>query len=97
MNKRSKCDYFLGLGKSFTKVLSKNYENYKFKFDDVCLKNSNLDVILGVIIDNKLTFNNQMKIFLEKAFKNSVRRQEDYLSKKYIKKVFKEIIKSKFN
>ena len=34
----------------------KNTENDIFKFENVCLENTKEEVILGITIDNKLTF-----------------------------------------
>ena len=52
--------------------LGKNNNNDKFWFDNLCLQNSNEEVILGVTIDNKLTFDSRIKIYVEKLLKNFI-------------------------
>ena len=41
--------------------IGKNTESDTFKFDNVCLENSKEEVILGVTIDSKLTFDSHKK------------------------------------
>ena len=56
--------------------LGKNSDNDKFVFDKAHLENSNEEVILGITIDNKLTFDSHVKIYVEKLAKNFVHNQE---------------------
>ena len=56
--------------------LGKNSDNDKFVFDKLHLENSNEEVILGITIDNKLTFDSHIKIYVEKLAKNFVHYQE---------------------
>ena len=39
----------------------KNTESDKFKFENVCLENKKKEVILGITIDNKLSFESHRK------------------------------------
>ena len=41
--------------------IGKNTESDVFIFENVCLENSKEKVILGITIDNKLTFNSHIK------------------------------------
>ena len=41
--------------------IGKNTESDIFEFEDVCLENSKEEGILGITIDNKLTFDSQIK------------------------------------
>ena len=41
--------------------LGRNTENDKFEFGNLILENSKEDVVLGVMIDNKLTFDGHIK------------------------------------
>ena len=45
----------------------KNTENETFIFKDTTMKNSKEEKIQGVIIDNRLTFNSQMRELCKKA------------------------------
>ena len=40
---------------------------YKFEFDNLLLENSKEEVVLGITIDNKLTFDSYIKIICRKA------------------------------
>ena len=47
--------------------IGKNTECDIFKFENVCLENSKEEVILGITIDNKLTFDSHIKSMCRKA------------------------------
>ena len=47
--------------------IGRNNENEKFEFDNLLLENSKEEVVLGVTIDNKLTFDSHIKNFCRKA------------------------------
>ena len=47
--------------------IGKNTKSDIFKFENVCLENSKEEVILGIIIDNKLTFDSHIKSICRKA------------------------------
>ena len=47
--------------------IGRNTENDKFEFDNLLLENSKEEVVLGVTIDNKLTFDSHIKNFCRKA------------------------------
>ena len=47
--------------------IGKNTESDIFKFENVCLENSKEEVILGITIDNKLTFDSHIKSICQKA------------------------------
>ena len=55
---RNKCHYM---------CIRKNTESDIFKFENVCLENSKKEVILGITIDNKLTFDSHLKSICRKA------------------------------
>ena len=50
----------------------KNADQNSFTFEDLCLTNSNLKEILGVIIENKINFNNHVKNSVKKLIRKSV-------------------------
>ena len=41
--------------------IGRNSENEKFDFDNLVLENTKEDFVLGVTIDNKLTFDSHIK------------------------------------
>ena len=47
--------------------IGRNTENGKFEFDNLLLENSKEEVVLGVTIDNKLTFDSHIKNICRKA------------------------------
>ena len=47
--------------------IGKNTESDIFKFENVCLENSKEEVILGITIDNKLTFDSHIKSMCQKV------------------------------
>ena len=52
--------------------IGRNTENDKFEFDNLLLENSKEEVVLGVTIDNKLTFDSHIKSNAGKPDKNLV-------------------------
>ena len=48
--------------------IGKNTESDIFKFENVCLENSKEEVILGMTIDNKLTFDSHIKSMCPKGW-----------------------------
>ena len=56
--------------------LGKNEENDAFNFGNISLKNNNKEVILGLAIDNKLSFGNYVKKICRKQVKRLVHYQE---------------------
>ena len=53
--------------KCYYMYLGKNSNNDRFAFDNLCLENSNEEVILGVTIDDKVTFDSHIKNICRKA------------------------------
>ena len=53
--------------KCYYMCLGKNSNNDRFAFDNLCLENSNEEVILGVTIDDKVTFDSHIKNICRKA------------------------------
>ena len=47
--------------------IGKNTESDIFEFENVCLENSKEEGILGITIDNKLTFDSHIKSICRKA------------------------------
>ena len=47
--------------------IGRNTENDKFEFDNLLLENSKEEVVLGVTIDNKLTFDSHIKNICRKT------------------------------
>ena len=56
---QTKCHY-LSIGR--------NTEDNKFEFDNLLLENSKEEVVLGITIDNKLTFDSHIKNYLQKSW-----------------------------
>ena len=54
------------------KCLSKDTENETFIFDNFIFNNSNEEKILGITIDNKLTFKRHIKILRRKPSRKKV-------------------------
>ena len=57
----------LNAGKCHFMCLGKNKENETFIFKDTIMNNRKEEKILGVTIDNKLTFNNHIRELCKKA------------------------------
>ena len=77
----------------------KNKENDTFNFGNISLKNSKEEVILGLTIDNKLSFDNHVKRICRKASKKTcaLSRISNYLDSKQKEIIFKEMIRSEFS
>ena len=52
--------------------ISRNTQNDKLEFDNWLLENRKEEVVLGVTIDNKLTFDSHIKNICRKASQNKV-------------------------
>ena len=48
--------------------IGRNPENDKFEFGNFLLGNSKEEVVLGITIDNKLTFDSHIKNYLQKSW-----------------------------
>ena len=79
--------------------IGNNAENDKFEFEDLCLENSEEEVILGITIDNKLSFDSHIKkICRNIGQKLSVLlRIASYLELDQKKLLFNAMIKSQFS
>ena len=79
--------------------LGKNKENDTFNFGNISLKNSKGEVILGLTIDNKLSFDNHVKKICRKASQKTcaLSRISNYLDSKQKEIVFKGMIRSQFS
>ena len=64
--------------------LGKNKENDTFNFGNISLKNSKEEMILGLTIDNKLSFDNLVKKICRKASQKicALSRISNYLDSK---------------
>ena len=76
-----------------------NTENDKFEFDNLLLENSKEEVVLGVTIDNKLTFHSHNKNICRKAGQKlgALLKITNYLSSSQKKLIFSGMIKSQFS
>ena len=63
----SKNDMVLNKKKCHYVSIGRNTENDEFEFDNLLLENSKEEVVLGVTIDNKLTFDSHIKNICRKA------------------------------
>ena len=79
--------------------LGKNKENDTFNFGNISLNNSKEEVILGLTIDNKLSFDNHVKKICRKASQKTcaLSRISNYLGPKQKEIIFKGMIKSQFS
>ena len=79
--------------------IGKSTESDIFKFENVFLENSKEEVILGIAIDNKLTFDNHIKSICRKAGQklSALSRISPYLEKDKKELLFKSMVKSKFS
>ena len=79
--------------------IGRNTENYKFEFDNFLLENSKEEVVLGVTIDNNLTFDSHIKNICRKAGQKlgALLRITDYLNSSQKKLIFSGMIKSQFS
>ena len=79
--------------------IGRNTENDKFEFDNLLLENSKEEVVLGVTIDNKLTFDSHIKSICRKAGQKlgALLRITNYLNSSQKKLIFSGMIKSQFS
>ena len=76
--------------------IGKNTESDIFKFENVCLENSKEEVILGITIDNKLTFDSHMKSKAGQKL-SAFCRISPYLETDKKELLFKSMVKSQFS
>ena len=76
--------------------LGKDTENETFFFNNFIFNNSNEEKILGIIIDNKLTFKSYIKILCKKAAQEigALSRLLNHLNDSQKRLIFNTIIKS---
>ena len=72
--------------------IGKNTESDIFKFENVCLENSKEEVILGITIDSKLTFDSHIKSMCRKAGQK-LSRLSPYLEIDKEELLFKSMVK----
>ena len=79
--------------------LGKNTEEETFTFNEIVMKNSKEEKILGVIIDNKLSFKSHIKELCKKASQKlaALSRLSGYLNSNEKQLVFNSVLKSQFN
>ena len=79
--------------------LGKNSTNVDFTFQDIYMKNTEEVKILGVTIDNKLSFNSHIKTLCMKASQKlgALSRISNYLNQSEKSLIFNSMIKSHFN
>ena len=79
--------------------LGKNKENDAFNFGNISLNNSKEEVILGLAIDNKLSFDNHIKKICRKASQKScaLSRISNYLDSKQKEILFRGMIRSQLS
>ena len=79
--------------------LGKDTENETFIFNNFIFNNSNEEKILGITIDNKLTFKGHIKILCRKAAQKmgALSRLLNHLSDSQKRSIFNSLIKSQFN
>ena len=79
--------------------LGKDTENETFIFNIFIFNNSNEEKILGITIDNKLTFKGHIKILRRKAAQKmgALSRLLNHLSDFQKRSIFNSLIKSQFN
>ena len=70
--------------------IGRNTENGKFEFDNLLLENSKEEVVLGVTIGNKLTFDSHIKNICRKASQKlgALLRITSYLNSSKKKKAY---------
>ena len=87
---QTKCHY-LSIGR--------NTEDNKFEFDNLLLENSKEEVVLGITIDNKLTFDSHIKNTCRKAGQKlgALLRITNYLNASQKKLIFSGMIKSQLS
>ena len=79
--------------------IGKNTESDIFKVQNVCLENSKEEVILGITIDNKLTFDSHIKSICRKTGQKlrALSRISPYLETDKKELLFKSVMKSQFS
>ena len=79
--------------------IGKDRENETFTFKDVCYKSSKEEVILGITIDNKLSFGSHIRKMCKKSGQklNALSRITTFLNKDKKSIIFNAMIKSKFS
>ena len=79
--------------------IGKKTESDIFKFEKVCLENSKKEVILGIFIDNKLTFDSHIRSICRKACQKliALSKMSPYLETNKKELLFKSMVKSKFS
>ena len=76
-------------------ALEKNTGSDIFEFENVCLENSKEEVILGITIDNKITFDSHIKSICRKAGQklSALSRISPYLETDKKELLFKSMVK----
>ena len=89
----------LNSGKYQFMCLGQNTVNETFVYDNIEMKNSKEEKILGVIIDNKLRFKSHVKNLCKKASQKiwALSRLINYLNDSKKKMIFNALIKSQFS
>ena len=89
----------LNLNKCRYMCIGKNTDSDIFKFENVCLESSKEEVILGITIDNKLTFDSHIKSICRKAGQklSALSRISPYLETDKKELLFISMVKSQFN
>ena len=89
----------LNAGKCHYMCMGNDVENDDFIFNGMKLENSNKEVILGITIDKKLTFNEHVKEVCQKAAQKlgALNRISFYLTLDMKKLIFNAVIKSQFS
>ena len=89
----------LNEGKCHFMCIGKNTENETLVFNDIILQNSKEEKILGVIIDNKLTFKSHIEELCKKASQkiSALSRISNQLNDSEKKLLFNAVVKSQFN
>ena len=89
----------LNSGKCHFMCLGQNTVNETFVYDNIEMKNSKEEKILGVIIDNKLRFKSHVKNLCKKASQKiwALSRLINYLNDSKKKIIFNALIKSQFS
>ena len=79
--------------------IGRNTKKDKFKFDNLLLENSKEEVVLGVTIDNKLTFDSHIKNICRKACQKlgALLRITNYLNSRQKMLNFSGMITSQFS
>ena len=76
----------------------KNTESDIFEFENACLENNKEEVILGITVDNKLTFDSHIKSIGRIAGRklSALARISPYLETNKKELLFKSMVKSQF-